>query len=528
MVAASELSINTNASAMTMANTIFGDGVSVVGASYNGDNGSSGVYTGGDTTSPGVTPADSGVMLSTGYLKNFTHGRGAANHSSSTSSNTHGINHDPAFNALAGTNTYDASVLDVDVIPDSDTISLQFVFSSEEYPEFAGSIYNDMVGVWVNGAPVNVGVGETSVTNVNATNTQNQNLYIDNTQSQYNTEMDGFTVTMTVKLHVSPDQVNSIRIGVADLSDSQYDSTLLIAADSGQTSLIAEDDVVNVAPGGSKTFDPLANDHSTTGSSITITQINGVDVVAGDTVTLSTGQAITLNADGTFTALADNDIESVHFTYGVTDADGVTDTAYVTLNSVPCFVAGTLIATPDGERPVEDLVPGDLVLTHDSGPQPVRWIGRRRIAAEGSLAPIRIAANTYGQHRTLLVSPQHRVLIRDALAELLFGEREVLVAAKDLVNDHNVRPVVGGEVEYVHILFDSHQVVFSEGLATESFLPGPQTTKSFEREVIEEICTIFPELDPTTGAGYPPSARRTLRSYETRLLLRHGSQEAAA
>ncbi|MEJ2030931.1 MAG: Hint domain-containing protein [Maritimibacter sp.] len=527
MVAASELSINTHASAMNMANTIFGDGVQVVNASYSGDNSSSGIYSGGDTTSPGVTPSDSGVMLSTGYLRNFTNGGGSANHSSSTSGNTHGVNHDPAFNTLAGNYTYDASILDVDVIPDGDTITLQFVFSSEEYPEYAGSIYNDMVGVWVNGAPVNVGVGNTSVTNVNGGSDLNQNLYVDNTQSQYNTEMDGFTVTMTVKLHVTPGELNSIRIGVADLVDSSYDSTLLIAADSGQTSLIAAEDVVDIAPGGTKVLDVLANDSSSTGSSITITQINGVDVVAGDTVTLTSGQNVTLNADGTFTIQADSDIESVNFTYGVTDDNGVTDTGYVTLNSVPCFVSGTLIATPDGEKPVEQLEPGDLVLTHDNGAQPVRWIGSRRIAAEGPLAPIRISANTFGQHRELLVSPQHRVLIRDALAELLFGDDEVLIAAKDLVNDLTVRPQVGGEVEYVHILFDKHEVVFSEGLATESFLPGPQTTKSFERAVIEEICEIFPELDPATGAGYPSSARRSLRSYEARLLLKDSTSEAA-
>ncbi len=177
--------------------------------------------------------------------------------------------------------------------------------------------------------------------------------------------------------------------------------------------------------------------------------------------------------------------------------------------------------------PVQSLTAGDLVLTHDNGPQPVRWIGVRRVAAEGALAPIRIAADTFGVHSTLLVSPQHRVLIRDALAELLFGESEVLVAAKDLVNDTTVRPVVGGEVDYVHILFDEHQVVFSEGLATESFLPGPHTTQGFERAIVDEIRAIFPELDPDTGAGYPVAARRTLKPHEARLLV-GGAGEAAA
>ncbi|MEX0370847.1 MAG: Hint domain-containing protein, partial [Tateyamaria sp.] len=126
-------------------------------------------------------------------------------------------------------------------------------------------------------------------------------------------------------------------------------------------------------------------------------------------------------------------------------------------------------------------------------------------------------AGTFGAHDDVKVSPLHRVLIRDSLAELLFGETEVLVAAKDLVNDRSVTRQTGGTVTYVHLMFDRHQVVYSGGLATESFLPGPQTTHSFERETVDEICSIFPELDPQTGTGYGPAARRTLRQFEAGL-----------
>ncbi len=516
MVAASELPINRFASAMDMAQEIFGSGVTVVSASYTGDYNSSGTYSNGDAVSGAVTPGDTGVMLSTGRLQNFTHGYGSANHNSDTSSNTWGVNNDADFNALAGTNTYDAAILDVDFIPTGDTMSMQFVFSSEEYPEYVDSIYNDVVGVWINGelVPMSVGTGQTNVGNVN--DTSNENLYVDNTGSQYNTEMDGFTVTMTLTIPVIPGQVNSIRIGIADVADSSYDSTLLIAGDSLQTDLIAHDDTVNLHPDGSVVLDALAND---TGSGVlTITHVNGIEVVAGDSVTLTTGQVVTLNADGTFTIDGDGDEESVNFSYTVTSSTGVSDTAFVTINAVPCFVRGTLIATPEGEVPVEQLRAGDLVLTHDHGPQPLRWIGNRTVPAQGKFAPIRIAPNTFGSHRELLVSPLHRVLIKDALAELLFGETEVLIAAKDLVNDRSVRPVEGGEVCYFHLLFDEHQVVFSEGLATESFHIGPQTTKSFEPAVVEEICTLFPQLDPDTGAGYVPTARRALRGFEARLL----------
>jgi hypothetical protein len=196
---------------------------------------------------------------------------------------------------------------------------------------------------------------------------------------------------------------------------------------------------------------------------------------------------------------------------------GTTEEQDTKNKDIPCFVAGTMIATPDGERPVEELRPGDLVLTKDDGPQPLRWRGTRSVAAVGKFAPIHIRAGTFGAHRDLLVSPLHRILIRDTLAQVLFGETEVLVAARDLVNDHSVRRCHGGQVEYVHLLFDRHQVVYSQGLETESFLPGPQITNALQRDAVAEIYTLFPLLDPDTGTGYFPAARRTLKQYEADL-----------
>ena len=60
----------------------------------------------------------------------------------------------------------------------------------------------------------------------------------------------------------------------------------------------------------------------------------------------------------------------------------------------------------------------------------------------------------------------------------------------------------------------------SEGLATESFHPGPQTMGDFSDETLEELTTIFPELDPETGRGYGPSVRRSLKTYEAKALIR--------
>ncbi len=520
MVAAAELPINTvreGTTATDMANAIFGNGVTVTGATYFGDIDSAGIYSNGDTIAPGVTPGDTGVIMSTGNAEDFTNSSGEANQNTNTSTNTSGTNNFSQYNAAAGARTFDASTLDVDFIPDTDTMTMQFIFSSEEYPEFENSIYQDFVGVWINGTlvPMDVGNGDVDPGNVNTSN--NINMYVNNQNDDYNTEMDGFTITLTLTLNVNAGVTNSMRIAIADVSDSQYDSNLLIAGDSVQTDLVAVSDNVDLFPTGDRDIDVLSNDINNGPGTLTITQINGFDVVAGDTITLPTGQTVKLNANGTFTVTGDGDVENFNFTYTV-DNGVNTDVGFVNATGVPCFVAGTMIATPDGERPAETLLPGDLVLTQDDGPQPLRWIGTRAVAATGNFAPIHIRANTFGTHRDLLVSPLHRVLIRDNLAELLFGEAEVLVAARDLVNDRSVRRRAGGEVTYVHLLFDRHQVVFSEGLETESFLPGPQTTKSFEREVVDEICAIFPEIDPETGSGYSPAARRTLKRYEADLL----------
>lgn len=519
MATASELLIKEDATALEMALAIFGPGVNVTGASYTGDDLSSATYSGGLSTSPGVVPGDSGVILSTGLARDFTNTSGDPNTSASRTTDTvDGIDGDTAMDLAANADTFDASFLDVDFVPDGPTMSMRFVFSSDEFPEFVNSIYTDLVQVWVNGQPVPLAVGTEAIDVDNISPGSNSNLFISNTNDDFNTEMDGFTLTLSLTMNVSPGEMNSIRIGIADVSDSLYDSNLLIAADSVQTEFIAADDSLTIAPGAVKTIDVLANDQSVNPGIITITHINGQPVVANSSVLLPSGQTITLTSDGTLRVEADADTETVNFTYQAIDGAGVIDTAFVTLASVPCFVAGSLIRVPDGEVPVESLMRGDLVITQDDGPQPIRWIGTRTVAASGDHAPIRIDGGSLGTHRTLLVSPLHRILIRDTLAELLFGDGEVLVAARDLINGTSVRPQEGGDVTYVHIMFDRHQVVFAGGLATESFLPGPQTTDSFDPAAIDEIREVFPDLDPETGRGYGPAARRTLRPFEASLL----------
>ena len=328
-------------------------------------------------------------------------------------------------------------------------MTIEFIFSSEEYPEFQNSIYQDFVGVWINGQQVDMGVGngDTNPGNINTVN--NINMFVDNTSDDFNTEMDGFTLTLSLTMIVEPETLNSIRIGIADVSDSSYDSNLLIAGNSVQTALVAVSDDIRVDENGSRSINVLDNDLSATNSTLTVTHINGQIVSVGSIINLPSGQIVTLGADGLFTVVGNGVEEDFNFTYSVTDGT-LTDTGIVNATSIPCFVAGTMIATPNGDVPVETLMPDDLVMTQDDGPQALRWIGSREVVAEGDFAPILIRAGTFGTHGDVKVSPLHRVMIRDSLAELLFGESEVLVAAKDLVNDRSVSRMVGGTVTYVH------------------------------------------------------------------------------
>ena len=187
------------------------------------------------------------------------------------------------------------------------------------------------------------------------------------------------------------------------------------------------------------------------------------------------------------------------------------------IETIICFTAGTMIRTPRGERPIETLKPGDMVDTLDRGPQPLRWIGRRTVPATGVLAPIRFATGSYGNHRDLLVSPQHRMLCRGYAAQLLFGESEVLAPAKALVDDFQVTIDYGGMVTYVHMLFDRHEIVIANGAPSESFYPGVCGLDSLSDPSRDELFRLFPALRSDAGS-YGPASRTCIKGSEARAL----------
>lgn len=171
-------------------------------------------------------------------------------------------------------------------------------------------------------------------------------------------------------------------------------------------------------------------------------------------------------------------------------------------SDVTCFTSGTLIETATGPIAIEDIGVGDLVLTTD-GLKPVRWIGKTPVSTAALLGnpklfPIRITAGALGEglpKRDLLVSRQHRMLVRSPIARRMFGTSDVLVHAIKLTQlagiyvDQSVC-----DVTYYHMLFDGHQVVFAEGAPSESLYTGPEALKAISTEARDEVLTLFPEL----------------------------------
>ncbi len=193
---------------------------------------------------------------------------------------------------------------------------------------------------------------------------------------------------------------------------------------------------------------------------------------------------------------------------------------------VPCFTPGTLIATPQGERLVEDLREGDRIITRDNGIQEIRWVGRKdltghQLSRQPHMRPILIQKGSLGNglpEHDLLVSPNHRVLVNNDKTALYFEESEVLAAAKHLIGLDGVDEVGTLGVSYIHFMFDQHEVVLSNGAWTESFQPGDYSLNGIGNAQRNEILELFPELEHAEGIKSYQAARRSLKKHEAQLL----------
>ena len=266
-------------------------------------------------------------------------------------------------------------------------------------------------------------------------------------------------------------------------------------------------DQFTIDGGSAQTFDSISQ------YTATLTYTDGTAATLSTAVVFqdSTGKlylAPKLTNDVDQQALAAKSIRSITLTTLNNNSNFGMDVVRVQTDFV-CFARGTLIETSIGPRPIEELRPGDALRTADRGFQPLRWVGSATVAAIGRLAPVRIAAHAIGNTRALVVSQQHRILSWGELKDGTGRMAECFIPAKKLVNGSTIRLQEGGEVEYFHLLLDRHEVLYSEGVPTESFYPGREGWKMLTERSRLEILDIFPDLhfkeDGTSSYG--PLAR---------------------
>lgn len=304
--------------------------------------------------------------------------------------------------------------------------------------------------------------------------------------------------------------------GVDTLDGGDGDDLLSGGIDGDSIDGGAGDDTINVAQGDTVTGgdgDDFFNivDLAEAGTSvITITGGEGNET-NGDTLSLNG-----LHGGNTINIIDPADVGG-GLSGNVTLLDG-TVINFVNIGNIICFVPGTEIATPHGGRNIEDLSIGDFVVTQDNGLQRVRWIGKTTVPAMDKFASIRFKKGTFpGASADLVVSPQHRMLFKGYEAELLFGEHEVLVPAIHLVDGTSVLREQHEMVTYIHIMFEQHEIVFAQGVATESFHPGSFGVDCLAPKARDELFGLFPELRSDISS-YGQSARTSLRGVEARAL----------
>lgn len=188
------------------------------------------------------------------------------------------------------------------------------------------------------------------------------------------------------------------------------------------------------------------------------------------------------------------------------------ETASSKLAEVACvsFARGTHITMDSGlQRPIESLNVGDRVLTRDDGPQEIRWIGQSTARAEGELAPIRIAAGVLHNSHDLLLSPDHRLFIYQRSDELGLGRSEVMIRARHLVNGTTITREQGGFVDYFQLLFDSHQIIYAEGIAAETLLLDDRTRPALPEGLEQQL--------QGDGQGHDPRQHQDIEVRESQV-----------
>lgn len=287
---------------------LLGSGVTVSNISYRGNDVSAGTFTGGD----GIVGFESGIVLSTGSIHNVP----GPNYSDSIGTGNDQPGDADLDSLLQGYTTQDATVLEFDFVPDTNVLSFQYVFASEEYNEYVEQGFNDVFGFFLNGVNVATLPDGTPVTIDNINLNSNSDLYINNDASDItptvNIEMDGLTKVLSVEANVNPGVTNHMKLAIADVGDSIYDSNIFLRANSFAAEPVGDVEFSSVS---------YEVDEAGVAAVITVNRVNGTN---GDiTVDYSTSNGTATEgidyaaASGTLTLLSGE--TSKTFTVPVTD-----------------------------------------------------------------------------------------------------------------------------------------------------------------------------------------------------------------
>ena len=163
------------------------------------------------------------------------------------------------------------------------------------------------------------------------------------------------------------------------------------------------------------------------------------------------------------------------------------------------------LRTPCGGRRIENVRPGDLIVTRDNGLRPVKMVWTREvqasdIAADPSLAPVRLKPRAIGPmmpQRDLTVAGSHRILVPGYRLVDMPDDTSCLIAARDLVEASDGAYLDRSAVDRVfyNLVFDSHQVFCANGLPVESYLPSPTGLSELDEDVRGDLNSLFQSGD---------------------------------
>lgn len=217
--------------ATDLAQSLVGTGISISNVTFTGANAAAGSFSGASADGLSV---DSGVVLSSGDIANA---KGPNSEDGKTTSNS--TSGDLELQALAGTTTYDAAILEFDFVPVGQYFSFLYVFASEEYNEYVGSQFNDIFAFFLDGENIAlIPLSEEAVSINNVNRNSNSEFFNNNDPGDlgeptpYNTQFDGFTTIMWAQAIVTPGQSYHIKLAIADAGDAILDSAVFIQAGS--------------------------------------------------------------------------------------------------------------------------------------------------------------------------------------------------------------------------------------------------------------------------------------------------------